>query len=163
MKNHIKKIVLAILIVIISLIALREAYVGIYFLKDTGDVFGAEKAELFLPSSPASYFKAQDILDIANKAFSDINSNDGEYGKLERYSINNEGVTSEDHSIKLISAHFGENSGYMWVVYYQTGFDSNGQQIYGNGSNSLFGKNVSRWELAKVNEQWVVSEIKEQP
>ena len=162
MKSKVIKIIIILLAIIAVAFALREMYVGIYVAGQNGRSFDKEIAELFLPASPSSYSKAQDILLIADKAFSDINGR-SDYGMLGRYSIDNEKVKTEDHSIQLLTARFNENIGYMWVLYYHIGYNSSGEIEYGSGSNSIFDKILSRWELEKIDDKWTVVDITEQP
>jgi len=162
MKNKIKTTIISIILVLVVVFALREAYVGIYFSGNNGRSFGKEKTEAFLPASPSDYSKARDIMAEADKAFSDINGN-SDYGMLDRYCIDNEKVETEKHSIQLITANFDENRGYMWVLYYQIGYNGSGEIEYGSGSDSIFGKILSRWELEKIDDKWTVVNITEHP
>ena len=51
----------------------------------------------------------------------------------------------------------------MWVLYYHIGYNSSGEIEYGSGSNSIFDKILSRWELEKIDDKWTVVDITEQP
>jgi len=109
--------------------------------------------------------KAESIMKLAEKAFSDITSTDDEtekqYGELSRYSIPSDrytDVVEESHDLRLWSARFNLNDGLLWVWYTQEGIDAEGNTVTGNWNIP------SLWYLERNDEGiWEVKYIKEHP
>lgn len=106
---------------------------------------------------------AEQVLELAELAFSDLETPDGEleekYGLLKRYATKSErGAVTEEHSLELWSAHFHSTDGTMWVYYSKEAYDAQGRTLCGSW------KIPSLWYLEK-NEtgQWEVVAIKEHP
>lgn len=106
---------------------------------------------------------AESIIRQADTAFSDFThtyeENQELYGLLSRYAESNtRGIVRETHSLKLWSAHFGENRGDIWVYYSQESFDDSGNTV----SRSY---NVpALWHVEKNTDgKWVVTAIREHP
>lgn len=109
--------------------------------------------------------EAKGVMNLANQAFSDCChyevENENRYGKLSVYASSIESypeTVKTKYSLKLWSAHLGENEGYLWVYYSQEGLDINGEIDYGSWNIP------SLWKVRKdVKGNWVVIEIKEPP
>ena len=108
---------------------------------------------------------AKDVMNLANQAFSDCGhsevENENKYGKLSVYASSIETypeTVKTKYSLKLWSAHLGENEGYLWVYYSQEGLDIDGEMDYGSWNTP------SLWKVQKDTKgNWVVTEIKEHP
>lgn len=103
------------------------------------------------------------VLELANRAFSYIGQEEAipeEFGVLKRYCYTKDKykeLAYERHKIKLITVKLEKTTGYMWINYSRTGFGKYGKCLYRSPDSD------ARWTLAKVNGQWVVTEIKEHP
>ncbi len=105
---------------------------------------------------------AEDVMEIAEEAFSDTTSTDAhaveKYGLLARYARAEEGVVWEEHTLKLWSARFYSADGYMWVYYSREGKTADGSIAYGSW------RIPSLWYLEKdAQGEWRVTYIKEHP
>ena len=115
--------------------------------------------------TPWNRADAKDVMNLANKAFSDCGNseveNEKKYGKLSEYASSIESypeTVKTKYSLKLWSAHLGKNEGYLWVYYSQEGLDINGEIDYGTWNIP------SLWNGKKaVKGNWVVTEIKDHP
>lgn len=99
-------------------------------------------------------------MELIDKAFSFLGNKDdadSEFGKLSRYCITEEEAMSEKHELKLITADFDKDKGYLWFVYNQDAFDGKNQKI--RGSRDI----LVRITLANTNREWVVIYAKEHP
>ena len=67
------------------------------------------------------------------------------------------GRKAEKHKLKFVAANFSGDSGYIWVKYSSEAYDKDGEVTF--GSLDI----LSRWELEKKDNQWVVTSIKEHP
>ena len=131
---------------------------------DTSSYFTSkELSMLAYVGTPSDRRIGQDVLKNADTAFSDIShsqeQNKEMYGLLSRYTTPLErGAIDEKHSLKLLSAHFDSDSGYMWVYYSAASYDANGKPI--SQSSDI----PSLWSVEK-NEagDWVVVGINEHP
>ena len=107
----------------------------------------------------------KEVMNLANQAFSDCGhskvENENKYGRLSVYASSIETypeTVKTEYSLKLWSAHLGENEGYLWVYYSQEGLDINGETDYGSWNTP------SLWKVEKdAKGEWVVTEIKEHP
>lgn len=124
-----------------------------------------EMQKVMYIGTPWDRAAAEDVMNLANKAFSDCRhskiENENKYGKLSVYASSIEtypDAVQTEYSLKLWSAHFGEKEGYLWVYYSQEGLDNNGEMVF---------ESVGVASLWKVNKDakgnWVVIEIKEHP
>ncbi len=129
-----------------------------YFSKD-------EIQKAIYIGTPWDRAQSKEIMDLANKAFSDCghskDENSRKYGKLSYYASSTDyypETVKTNYSLKLWSAHLGKNDGYLWVYYSKKGLDKNGNVDYA----SL--EVVSLWKVEKnQNGTWEVTEIKEHP
>lgn len=124
-----------------------------------------EAAALFTIGSREDRRTAQPIMDLAEEAFSSIGMTEAEarstYGKLSRYVFAADvfdDVVAERHTLELLSAHFQDNQGLIWVYYSQEGLDRNGERITGSFQVE------SLWKLCREEDgQWRIYDIKEHP
>lgn len=103
----------------------------------------------------------------ADEAFSDLstpeNQMDEKYGLLSQYATGVEtGGVSETHSLKLWSAHFGDNVtdgyGYVWVYYSNEVKDAKGNVVQASS------RIPALWIFEKPNDgNWKLIQIKEHP
>ena len=103
----------------------------------------------------------------ADEAFSDLstpeNQMDEKYGLLSQYATGAEvGGVSETHSLKLWSAHFGDNVtdgyGYVWVYYSNEVKDAKGNVVQASS------RIPALWIFEKPNDgNWKLIQIKEHP
>lgn len=132
----------------------------------TLDIFKDEYIQIIYPTSIKDYTTAKAILAEADEAFStitDYETAEETFGDLWRYCITNEGSVSEYHEIKLVSASFDDKYGYIWIEFVQYGYDKNGEITYGAGSTITNQYILSKWNLEKINDKWVVTDIIEHP
>jgi len=150
--------VAAVLLLLFPVYRIAWVWYPSYF--DTGEISG-----LAYIGSGEDRRQAKPIMALAERAFSDITSTDAEagklYGELSRYSIPSdcyEDVVDESHNLRLWSAHFNLNDGYLWVWYTQEGVDSEGNTVTGSWNIP------SLWYLERNDEGiWEVKHIKEHP
>lgn len=125
------------------------------------DFYGKETyAELDIECTAEDRISVQPVLDFADEAFSYLGDGDSYelFGKLGLYSYNNyRGVVSEEHNIDFLTAKLDDDSGYLWIKYFQEGYDETGECTTGSWECK------SRWSLEKSNGEWVVSDILEHP
>ncbi len=122
--------------------------------------FGNQYKEILHMMSFQDKKQANEIMEIVDDAFSFIGNRevaDSEYGELSRYCITAEDAVTEKHDLKLITADFNKDDGYLWFVYNQEGFDSNNQTT--SGSEDV----LVRATLEKTDDGWIVIDTKEHP
>ncbi|MCM1024494.1 MAG: hypothetical protein NC395_10615 [Prevotella sp.] len=123
--------------------------------------FGEETyAELQIVPDFEDRTAVQPVLDFADEAFSYLGDGDKYelFGKLGEYCYNDrKGVVSENHVIDLLTVKLDGGKGYLWVRYYHEGYDETGERATGAWEIK------SRWELEKINGEWVVANILEHP
>lgn len=137
---------------------------GIYFYGaysiPNKNYFGSQYKEILHIMSFQDKKQANKIMEIVDGAFSFIGnkeSADGGFGELSRYCITEEDAVIEEHDLKLITADFDNNKGYLWFVYNQEALDSNNQTTMGSWDILV------RATLEKTNQGWIVVDIKERP
>jgi len=122
--------------------------------------FGSQYKEILHIMSFQDKKQANEIMEIVADAFSFIGNKedaDSSYGELSRYCVTDEDAVIEEHDLKLVTADFNKNKGYLWFVYNQEAFDNNNQTTM--GSRDI----LVRTTLEKNNQGWVVVDTKEHP
>jgi hypothetical protein len=122
--------------------------------------FGSQYKEILHIMSFQDKKQANEIMEIVDDAFSFIGNRevaDNKYGKLSRYCITEEDVVTEKHDLKLITADFDKDDGYLWFVYNQEGLDNDNQTTSGSWDILV------RATLEKTDEGWIVIGTKEHP
>lgn len=170
MNKKAKKAIVAFLIVIgilASIVIGRVVYVQFCFSGLHMETYGGIHNEAYFPPTLSDRAIANEVLKDAEKAFSVVKycKNDTEkvelkakHGRLSRYCITHkDDAVSQEHDIDLLAAKIGDDSGYMWIMYYQTAFNKDGNLSYGSGTKS--DKCPARWELEKQDGKWVVVDI----
>ena len=76
---------------------------------------------------------------------------------MSRYCITEDDAVTEKHDLKLITADFNKDDGYLWFVYNQEGLDNNNQTTCGSCDI------LARATLEKTDEGWRVIDTKEHP
>lgn len=107
-----------------------------------------ERQMLAIRGTPWDLWEAREIMALGRAAFEDISTPRAEleakHDALWRYAIEKEaGMESVDYSLKLLSAHLGKDSGYVWVEYSHEGFK--------NGSSYTGTMRISYRDLWIVN------------
>ncbi|KIR03568.1 hypothetical protein P261_02383 [Lachnospiraceae bacterium TWA4] len=111
--------------------------------------------------------EAQDVLQMAHKAFQDVHhtraQNEKDYGLLSRYATSiddypEENLDFSEYSLQLWSAHFDGDKGSLWVYYSSETLNQKGDVVCGSWEVPSF------WEVKKnENGKWVVTNIYEHP
>ena len=133
-------------------------YVGNYI--PGKDYFGDEYKQIIYPTSISDYITAKKFLKEADNALSTITNNEiaeKDFGELGYLCVTDDEAVTEKHKLKFVAANFSGDSGYIWVKYSSKAFDKDGEVTFGSLGN------LSRWELEKKDNQWVVTSIKEHP
>ena len=108
--------------------------------------------------------EAGPVMALAELAFSDAShtreENESLYGKLSIYAVSTDSqAASQTHTLKLWSAHFDEDRGYMWVYYSSERFDELGNAVSAGPYSA-----AALWTLEKSPDgSWTVSAIKQIP
>ena len=125
------------------------------------EFFGDEVySELQIECTAEDREAIQPVIDLADEAFSYLGDGDKYelFGKLGKYCYNdytgNIPVASEKHSIYFLTAKLDNETGYLWVEYFQEGYNKSSEFITARNRKS-------RWTLEKLNGEWVVSDILE--
>ena len=122
--------------------------------------FGSQYKEILHIMSFHDKKQADEIMKTVDDAFSFIGNRevaDSKYGELSRYCITEEDAVTEKHDLKLITADFNKDYGYLWFVYNQEGLDNNNQTT--SGSCDI----LVRITLEKTSNGWIVVDTKEHP
>ncbi len=162
MKKNIKTALSIILIfsLVLTCIFAKGIY---YYIKCTipnKSYFNEQYIEVLHPMSFEDRKKANKIMKMIEDAFSFIgNQNEAEkkFQELNRFCITREDAVLENHDLKLITADFKENEGYLWFVYNHMAFNADNQLVY--GSHNI----MVRATLKKTDDCWIVIETKEHP
>ena len=121
------------------------------------ECFGRQYCEVLHLMSFRDKQYANEIMKTVDEAFSFIGDAAvarSRYGELSRYSARGDAV-SETHDLKLVTADFGSETGYLWFIYNCRAFDGNNKSV-GGASDVL-----ARLTLEKSGEAWVVVDTKE--
>ena len=158
-----KKFIIISIIAVILLLAYvfgRGIYFyGKYYIPDER-YFGSQYKEILHIMSFQDQKQANEIMKTVDDAFSFIGNSevaDNKYGELSRYCITEEDAVTEKHNLKLITADFNKDDGYLWFVYNQEGLDNNNQTT--SGSSDI----LVRITLKKTSDGWTVVDTKEHP
>lgn len=122
--------------------------------------FGSQYEEILHMMSFQDKKQAHKIMEKVDDAFSFVGNEDmadSSYGELSRYCITKEDAVTERHDLKLVTADFDENEGYLWFIYNQEALDSNNQTTSGSWDILV------RTTLEKNNQGWAVVDTKEHP
>lgn len=122
--------------------------------------FGDQYTQILLPTSLEDYIIARDILEEAETALSTITDEEDaseRFGQLGYLCVTNSYAVSETHNLDHIASCFSGNSGYIWVKYSTEAYDENGTLLSGSW------RILSRWELRKTEDGWIVISVREAP
>ncbi len=160
MKKKIICISIVVLIVLLVYIFGRGIYFyGMYSVPNER-YFGNQYKEMLHIMSFQDKKQANEIMKTVDDAFSFIGNKedaDSGFGELSRYCVTEEDAVIEEHDLKLITADFDKNKGYLWFVYNQEALDSNDQTTMGSCDILV------RATLEKTNQGWIVVDTKEHP
>ena len=134
-------------------------FYGKYFVPNE-KYFRSQYKEILHTMSFQDKKQANEIMGIVDAAFSFVGSKenaDSGFGELSRYCITEEDAVIEEHDLKLVTADFNKNNGYLWFVYNQEAFDNNNQTTMGSWDILV------RTTLEKTNQGWIVVDTKEHP
>ena len=124
------------------------------------DYFDNEYKQIIYPTSISDYITAKKILKEADNALSTITNDETaekDFGELGYLCVTDDEAVTEKHKLKFVAANFSGDSGYIWVKYSSEAYDKDGEVTFGSWCI------LSRWELEKKDNQWVVTSIKEHP
>ena len=160
MKKKVIRIIIITICMLLFIGCLRATilYVGNYI--PDKDYFGDEYKQIIYPTSISDYITAKKFLKEADNALSTITNNEiaeKDFGKLGYLCVTDDEAVTEKHKLKFVAANFSGDSGYIWVKYSSEAYDKDGEVTFGSWGI------LSRWELEKKDNQWVVTSIKEHP
>ena len=107
--------------------------------------------------------KNMNQLNIANQLISaakmifELRTKGDNYGELSQYYYDNPDIVKTEIDIQLITTSQKDNTGVVWVQY---------SALYYNQQNNLIqgsSEVISRWEIEKVNQKWIVTDIDDLP
>ena len=109
--------------------------------------------------------KCEDInqLNIANQLISaakmifELRTKGDNYGELSQYYYDNPDIVKTEIDIQLITTSQKDNTGVVWVQYSARYYNQQNNLI--QGSSEV----ISRWEIEKVNQKWIVTDIDDLP
>lgn len=154
-------VLLAILMYCFPIYRLQQIGPGVF-----GDYYSNEEiAKALYIGSASDRREARAVLQLAEQAFGDVQhtraENEQSYGLLSRYATaadSYDNVEYNEHTLKLWSAHFEENEGWMWVCYSSRSYKADGSLACGSWHVPAL------WRLEKEgNGQWTVVQIREHP
>ena len=166
MKKHILTAFVWIVVSCFLLMQFRLLFLYISFKTPNQNYFGDKYLQILYPTGIADRFMASAVLHEAEEAFYTITTRENaekKFGKLGRYCITDEEAISEEHELELISADFYGDRGYMWISYYQAGYDQKDAVTVASGGDFFGGKILVRWELTKNENGWKVTSVSEHP
>ena len=163
-KKRTKKFLISSVIILCILLYIFPVYRLVNIAYATDFYSEDQIAKLLYIGSMSDRNEAEKVISLANKAFSDINhtvaENEEKYGLLACYATNDShgDVAHTSYTLDLLSAHFDDNEGWIWVNY-------TSESIYHDGSIACGSYDIySLWKLEKNNNgQWVVVDIYEHP
>lgn len=147
------------IMLLVSIFGKGIYFYGKYFVPNE-KYFGSQYKEILHTMSFQDKKQANEIMEIVDDAFSFIGNKenaDSSFGELSRYCITEENAVIEEHDLKLVTADFNKNNGYLWFVYNQKAFDNNNQTTMGSWDILV------RATLEKTNQGWIVVDTKEHP
>ena len=147
-------------ILLLAYIFGRGIYFYVMYSVPNEKYFGNQYKEMLHMMSFQDKKQANEIMEIVDDAFSFIGNKenaDSGFGELSRYCITEEDAVIEEHDLKLVTADFNKNNGYLWFIYNQEAFDNNNQTTM--GSRDI----LVRATLEKTNQGWIVVDTKEHP
>ena len=159
MKKRIIRAGVIVLCVLLGITALRAAwiYVGNYSCMK---YYGKEYKQVIYPTSISDYITAQKVLKTADAALSTITTYENAYnqfGELGYLCVTDDDAVSQRHRLRLIAGHFAQDEGYMWVKYTSVAYDVDGEVTTGSWNI------LTKWELEKQDDRWIVTDINEAP
>jgi hypothetical protein len=127
-----------------------------------GDYYSSDQIAMALYiGSVSERREAEAVLSLADQAFDDTGhtraENEEAYGLLARYATNTDSYKDaayNEHSLKLWSAHLGEDTGWIWVYYSSETFNQDGSTVRGSW------RIPSLWKVDRNDSgEWVVVQI----
>lgn len=160
MKKKAVRIIIIIVCALLFVSCLRTAilYFGNYI--PNKDYFGDDYKQIVYPTSISDYITAKEILKEADNALSTITNfetAEKDFGELGYLCVTDDDAVTEKHKLKFVAADFSGDNGYIWVKYSSEAYDKDGEVT--SGSWDI----LSRWELEKKDNKWVVVSRKEHP
>jgi len=151
--------IIAVIIIIVCIFGRGVYFYGKYSVPNA-KYFGSQYKEIIHIMSTQDKKQAKEIMEIVDGAFSFMGNKedaDKSYGELSRYCITEKDAVKEKHDLKLITADFDKEKGYLWFVYTQEALDSNNQTTSGSWDILV------RATLNKTDDGWSVVDTKEHP
>lgn len=104
---------------------------------------------------------AENFISVAKEAFTFCENTaiPDNFGELKYFVKNNyeRGITRVEVELRLVTADFTFNKGYMWVEYDEYRYDSDNEVV------SASGNILTYWKLKKTDGKWIVTDVKETP
>lgn len=158
-KNLFRISIIAGILLLVFIFGRGVYFYGMYSIPNE-KYFGNQYKETLHIMSFQDKKHANVIMRKVDSAFSFIGESDvadSTYGELNRYCVTDEDAVRENHSLRLITAEFDKETGYIWFVYDQKAFDSN-NQIMSGASDILV-----RATVIKADDEWQVIDTREHP
>lgn len=115
-KKRIVKTTVLVLALCFSAALIRACFLYFNFMTPDKSYFGEDYIQVIYPTGIRDYCIAREILADAETAFSTVTTDElaeEEFGKLGRFCITDGDAISEEHAVHLISANFGDSTGYI--------------------------------------------------
>ncbi len=160
MKKRIIRTIIIVLCVLLFIVFLKSALVYFVNYIPNKDYFGNEYKQVIYPTSIPDYLIAKKVLKEADNALSTITNNEiaeKDFGELGYLCVTDDEAVFEKHKLKFITANFSGDKGYIWVKYSTEAYDKDGEVTFGAWDI------LSRWEIEKKDNKWVVTSTKEHP
>ena len=160
MKKRILRKIVIVLCVLLFFALTRTALVYFGNYVPNKACFGSDYEQVIYPTSIPDYLIAKEVLKKADTALSTITDDknaESQFGKLGYLCVTDDEAVSEKHKLDFIAADFSKGKGYIWVKYSSEAYDEKGELTYGSKDG------LARWELEKINDDWMVTSTKEHP
>lgn len=155
--------ILAIGILALGGIGIRAVMMHMQYVVPNQSYFGENYKEIFRITDLGDKAIANNLMEEIDSAFSFIGSAqeaEQKHGVLSRYSITSspDQKLQEVHKVKLISADFAADAGYIWIEYSSETYDADSGKMQ-SGSWGI----LTRMTVEKINGEWVFTACKEHP
>lgn len=160
MKKKAIRIIIIIICALLFIGCLRATILYVVNYIPNKDYFDNEYKQIIYPTSISDYITAKEILREADNALSTITNDETaekDFGELGYLCVTDDEAVTEKHKLKFIAANFSRDSGYIWVKYSSEAYDKDGKVTFGSWDI------LSRWEIEKKDNKWVVASRKEHP
>ena len=162
MKKKITKYIYLLLVVFVVIIGIRALWLHSNYAIPNQDYFGKQYYEIFYITGISDRLTANQVIKEVEKAFSFVGTEseaEEKFWKLSNYCVikTTDEELKVENDIKLISANFSGDKGYLWFAYSQEVRNDSGELK--SGSSNI----LARATLEKVNDKWVFTDYLEHP